>query len=65
MFNVIDIIENYFCLVIDNNKEESILEPHLTKFFPLLKVKIKKNIIKMYRKLDPKHTFSLEDLIES
>ena len=46
IYSVINIIDNYYYLVIDKKNKEFILEPHLAKIFPLLKVKIKKEFKK-------------------
>jgi len=38
-YHVLQVIENYYYLIKDDNNKESIYEPHLFKIFPLLRVK--------------------------
>ena len=63
IYKVVDIIENYYYKIMDYSNVELIVEPHLTKIFPILKVKIDENIKKQNEKMDQRYVFTLNDLL--
>ena len=66
IYKVVDIIDHYYYLVIDNNNEEYVLEPHLTRIFPLLKVRIKNDLKESEKNNNnKKNSFSIIDLIKN